>query len=119
MRLSATSWGLGLTIHVSNDGGITWFESRVDKTIWDAWISHAVSIDGMTMVALDYEGMVVDIVYNSATLATLNQDKGIENIEIKLYPPQIKEYWDFSYKNFIDVLEESKKTLIQINKEEK
>jgi len=66
---------------------------------------------------LDYEGMVVDIVYKNSTLATLNQDKGIENIEIKLYPPQLDKYWEISYKTFIEILEEAKKTLLEINKE--
>jgi len=64
---------------------------------------------------LDYEGMVIDIVYKHNTLATLNQDKGIENIEIKFYSSQEKEYWKFSYKEFIDILEKAKKLLIEIN----
>ena len=68
---------------------------------------------------LDYEGMVVDIVYKNSTLATLNQDKGVGNIEIKLYSPQTKEYWEISYKEFMNILEEARKTLIQVNKEEK
>jgi len=62
---------------------------------------------------LDYEGIVVDIVYKKATLATLNQDKGIENIEIKLYPPQLNKHWEISYKNFIEILEEAKKNTIR------
>ncbi|NGX36713.1 MAG: hypothetical protein K1000chlam1_01565, partial [Candidatus Anoxychlamydiales bacterium] len=66
-----------------------------------------------------YDGMVVDIVYKNSSLATLNQDKGIENIIIKLYPPQIDECWEFSYKEFIEILEEARTTLIQINKEKK
>lgn len=68
---------------------------------------------------LDYEGMVVDVVYKDVTFASLNQDKGVKNIEITIYPSQIVEYWKFSYKEFMDILEEAKKTLIQINKEKK
>ena len=79
---------------------------------------------------LDYEGMVVNIVYYpeeidfddiekkyyfQESIATLYQDKGIENIEIKLYPSRREEYLEFSYKEFIDILEEAKKLLIESN----
>ena len=67
---------------------------------------------------LDYQGMVVDIVYNNATFATLNQDEGIENIEIKLYSSQEK-FLEFSLEEFIEILEKAKKLLIQVNKEPK
>ena len=56
---------------------------------------------------LDYDGMVVDIVYKNSSLATLNQDKGIENIIIKLYPPQIDECWDLG-----KVIQEQQKYLL-------
>lgn len=35
---------------------------------------------------LDYEGMVVDVALDHNTIAILNRDKGVENIEIKLIP---------------------------------
>ncbi|NGX36288.1 MAG: hypothetical protein K1000chlam1_01129, partial [Candidatus Anoxychlamydiales bacterium] len=54
-----------------------------------------------------YDGMVVDIVYKNSSLATLNQDKGIENIIIKLYPPQIDECWDLG-----KVIQEQQKYLL-------
>jgi len=44
---------------------------------------------------LDYEGIVVDIIYNNSTVATIKQDKGVENIEIKIFPPLNNEFWDF------------------------
>ncbi len=65
---------------------------------------------------LDYEGMVVDIVYKNNTIATLNQDKGIESIEIKLYSTQKESSLEFSYKDFVDTLEKAKKILIELNK---
>lgn len=64
---------------------------------------------------LDYEGMVVDIVYRNITIATLNQDKGVENIEIKLYLSQTKKQLEISYKEFMKILEEAKKILLQVN----
>ena len=80
---------------------------------------------------LDYEGMVINIVYNQEKvnfsdkkkyyiqkeIATLNQDKGIENIEIKLYPSQSNEDFEFSYKEFMEVLVKAKILLLQINKD--
>ena len=65
---------------------------------------------------LDYEGMVVDIVYNNETLATLNQDSGVDNIEIKLFSNK-KDFWEFSLDEFQKNVEEAKKTLIQFNKD--
>jgi hypothetical protein len=79
---------------------------------------------------LDYEGMVVNIVYNyekidfnniqykQDIIAILNQDKGVENIEIKLYSFQ-SDFLEFSFKEFMNILEEAKKLLIQVNKEPK
>jgi len=68
---------------------------------------------------LDYEGMVIDIVYKNITFATLNQDKGNDNVEIKLYPSQIDEYWIVTYKEFTEILQKAKELLIQVNKEPK
>ena len=80
---------------------------------------------------LDYEGMVVNIVYNTKntiffkesnkvvykqkTIAVLNQDRGIENIEIKIYPPKNEDYWGFSLADFLKILQKAKETLIKSN----
>ena len=55
---------------------------------------------------------------NQKQIVTLNQDKGVENIEIKLYLQQTEEYWGFSYREFINILEEARKTLLQVSKGE-
>jgi len=80
---------------------------------------------------LDYEGMVVNIVamseivdkergvYRQKTLAVLNKDKGMENIEIKIYPPIKEQYWEISYDELITVLKKAKELLIEVNKEER
>ena len=80
---------------------------------------------------LDYEGMVVNIVYNirendkkcsenkviykQKTIAVLNQEKGIKNIEIKIYPPKDENYWDFSLDEFLEILQKAKEILIKSN----
>lgn len=68
---------------------------------------------------LDYEGMTVDISYLNDLIASLNQDKGSENIEIKLYSPKDKEHWNFSYEEFMLILKKAKELLIQINRNPK
>ena len=35
---------------------------------------------------LDFEGMVIDISYNMETIASINYDKGIDNMEIEFFP---------------------------------
>lgn len=64
---------------------------------------------------LEYEGMIVDILYKNDLIATLNQDMGMENIVIKLFQIQ-NEFLNFSYKDFLEILEKAKKLLIEINK---
>jgi len=80
---------------------------------------------------LSYEGMVVEIVgnrkvidkqkkyYSQTHIATLDLDKGVENIQIKIFPPINKQNWDFSYNEFTEILQKAKKLLIQVNKEPK
>jgi hypothetical protein len=75
---------------------------------------------------LDYEGMVVDILYLFPKLnsnkeiqdqvATLNMDKGKDNIEIKFFDAS-NDFGEFKLEDFADILEKAKKLLIKINKE--
>ena len=64
---------------------------------------------------LDYEGMVVDIMYKHDILATLNQDKGIDKIEIIIFSPTHSDNWSFSYEEFLQILQKAKETLIKAN----
>jgi hypothetical protein len=75
---------------------------------------------------LDYEGMVVDInyIYEKKSsnkeiqdqVATLNMDKGKDNIEIKIFEAS-NDFWEFKLEEFLDILEKAKKRLIEINEE--
>jgi hypothetical protein len=49
---------------------------------------------------LDYEGMVINISYKNDIIAILNQDKGVDNIEIKIFSSINDECWNFIYKDF-------------------
>ncbi len=77
---------------------------------------------------LNYEGMTVNIVYNpeeinfndkkkyytQKQIATLNLDKGIDNIEIALNLSQ-EDFLIFPFEEFKEILEKAKKLLIEIN----
>jgi len=56
------------------------------------------------------------VTYKQRIVAILNQDKGVDNIEIKIFSPINDKCWNFSYKDFMEFLEKAKKLLIQINK---
>ncbi|MBS0605617.1 MAG: hypothetical protein KF898_04065 [Parachlamydiales bacterium] len=66
---------------------------------------------------LDYEGMVVDVSYDMETIASINYDKGIDNIEIEVYP--ISGKLKFPLDDFFLVLEKSKQLAVKCAKEDK
>jgi len=48
---------------------------------------------------LDFEGMVIDVTYNKETVAYINYENGIDNIEIEIPPkPEkfVKRSWQSS-----------------------
>ena len=63
-----------------------------------------------------YKDQHTDKICYQESIATLNMDKGIDNIEIKMFKPN-KEYWEFKLEDFVDILEKAKKLLIEINEE--
>lgn len=66
---------------------------------------------------LDFEGMVIDISYNMETIASVNYDKGIDNIEIEIHP--ISEKLTFSLDDFFLAIERAKQLAIKCAKEDK
>lgn len=68
---------------------------------------------------LDYEEMVADVSYENHTIATISQEKGIDQMEIEIFPPAepIKS-WKFSLNDFIEIIAFAKKSLIEMQKEE-
>jgi len=65
---------------------------------------------------LDFEGMAIDITYNKETIASINYDKGIDNIEIEI-PPK-SEKFVFFLDDFFLVLEKAKKLAIKCARED-
>jgi len=66
---------------------------------------------------LDFEGMVIDISYDMETIASVNYDKGIDNIEIEIHP--ISEKLTFSLDDFFLAIERAKQLAIKYAKEDK
>ena len=50
---------------------------------------------------VDYEEMVADICYEDSTVATVNQEKGVEHMEIEIYAQDEKQSWNFPLDDFI------------------
>ena len=68
---------------------------------------------------LDYEGMVVDINYNSTTLVSINYDKGIHNMEMEFFPSGIgKEKVLLSIHEFSGILKEAEQLALKCFKED-
>ncbi len=65
---------------------------------------------------LDFEGMVVDVTYNKETIASINYEKGIDNIEIEI--PSKPEKCVFPLTDFFLILEKAKKLAIKCAKED-
>lgn len=65
---------------------------------------------------LDHEEIVADVCWNDHTLATINQDKGLENLEIELFPPPNQESWILPFDKMVEIFCEAKKELHKMQK---
>jgi len=62
----------------------------------------------------DFKELVADIYWKDHPFGMLNYDKGPENIEIEIYPPPEGHVsWNFSLKEYINVLETAKNYLLE------
>lgn len=69
---------------------------------------------------LNFEGMVIDISYNMQTIASINYDKGLDNMEIEIFP--VKENSPeliFPFQDFLAALEKAKKLAMKCADEDK
>jgi hypothetical protein len=68
---------------------------------------------------LDYKGMVVDISYDMQNIASINYDKGIDNIEIEVLPNKGDgSRFIIPLDDFFNILEKAKKLAIKCAKED-
>ncbi len=69
---------------------------------------------------LDHDEIVADICWNDIIVATVNQDKGLENLEIEIFDPIEEGFqsWNFPLNDWIIILQEAKNTLLTMQKME-
>lgn len=68
---------------------------------------------------LDLEGMAIEINFDNQTIARLDYEKGVENIEIEFYATSNSgEVMKFSLLDFLTVVEKAKKLVIKCAKED-
>jgi hypothetical protein len=61
---------------------------------------------------LDYEEMVADICWGYDTVAKVSREKGVENMEIEIFPPLPgKSSWKFPTNDFLDAIHLAKNSL--------
>lgn len=65
---------------------------------------------------LDYEDLIADIYFEDQILAVLTQEDGFENLRIKIYPPKDKDFWNFKFDEFEDVIHHAKKRLWELRR---
>lgn len=66
---------------------------------------------------LDYEGMVVDLIYEDRWFATLSCDEGVEKTIIKILDPKKEEaVWEIDYLALKKVLNDAFEILKDANK---
>lgn len=66
---------------------------------------------------VDFEGMTVEILFDNQTIATLNYDKGIDNIEMEI--SENVEKLAFPLQGFLTAVEKAKKLIIKCAEEDK
>lgn len=66
---------------------------------------------------LDYEEMVADVCYMNDTLGIINQDKGVDAMEIRIYHPNdLNASWQLPLDELIETLQLAKKNLKESEK---
>lgn len=65
---------------------------------------------------LDYEDLIADIGFDNQLVALLTQEEGFENMKIKIFPRANGESWEFSLRDFEDVIKSAKERLWDLRK---
>lgn len=66
----------------------------------------------------EFEDLIADIGFENNLIALLTQENGFQNLRIRIYPPKNKEFWDFRFDEFDDIIHSAKKRLEQLQKNE-
>ncbi|CRX39351.1 hypothetical protein [Estrella lausannensis] len=65
---------------------------------------------------LVYEEMVANILFEEEEVATVSQEKGLENLEIEIFPSFDGKSWEFSFEEYIKALNFAKNCLLKMQK---
>lgn len=66
----------------------------------------------------EFEDLVADIGFNDNLVAILTQEKGFQNLRIRIYPPKNEMFWDFRFDEFENIVQQAKKRLEELQKRE-
>jgi hypothetical protein len=65
---------------------------------------------------LEYEDLIADIGYENQLVALLTQEEGFDNMKIIIYPPSKSYTWNFSLKDFEEIILKAKRRLWELRK---
>lgn len=65
---------------------------------------------------LDFEDLIADIGFENKLVALLTQEEGLQNLRIRIFPPENQEFWDFRLDEFETVIQKAKERLWQLRK---
>jgi hypothetical protein len=65
---------------------------------------------------LEYEDLIADIGYENQLVALLTQEEGFDNMKIIIYPPSKSHTWNFSLKDFEEIILKAKRRLWELRK---
>ena len=66
---------------------------------------------------VDFEDLIADIGFDDKLVALLTQEDGFENLRIRLYPPKDREYWEFRFDEFQNVILKAKNRLWELRRQ--
>jgi hypothetical protein len=64
----------------------------------------------------DFEDLVADIGFGDQLVALLTQEKGVENMRIRIYKSKEMEFWDFRLDDFEKIIHRAKTRLLELKK---
>lgn len=67
---------------------------------------------------MDYNELCAEIHYDGQFVAIIDQEKGLENLEISLFDPNNQKCWTFEFSEFVEFLLLAKRRLIEMQKQD-
>lgn len=58
-----------------------------------------------------FDDLIAEIKLETQRVFLITQEEGLENLRIKIYPPENKDLWDFRFDEFEDTMNKAKNHL--------